>query len=173
MGLSYHFTFTAPASTKPGELEKFLKRVEAEAGKMGFKPTMVLDAKFDNEERREFVRRLTTGYRVAHDSLKGIPMLKEGQVWDHDPNQGACRVIPNSGVLLIVTNEKGQETVFGFFRYPSSLINIHGNETMPIELGNRWFFRDFVNSPDPRYREIARMFTQAGYTEAEKDGFAS
>ena len=58
MGLSYHFTLTAPAEAKSEELEQLLKGVERQAKKLGFKPTMVLNALFDTAERREFARRL-------------------------------------------------------------------------------------------------------------------
>lgn len=61
MGLSYHFTFTAPATKTAAELESFLKTVEPGARAMGFEPVLVLNAMFDTKERREFARRLTTG----------------------------------------------------------------------------------------------------------------
>ena len=37
--------------------------------------------------------------------------------------------------------------------------------------GADWVFRDFVDSPDPRYREIVRMFAKAGYVSQEKDEY--
>jgi hypothetical protein len=46
IGLSYHYTFSAPKSVTPAELEQFVKKVEAEAKKMGFKPTTVFNAVF-------------------------------------------------------------------------------------------------------------------------------
>ena len=172
MGLSYHYTFSAPRSVKPNKLVGFLEGVEKTAKQLGFNPTMVLNARFDNDRRREFVRRLTTGHPLTHENLKGIPMLKDNQVWYHNPIQGDCRVVPIAGILLIVTNEKRVETTFGFFRYPETLINIHGKEIAPVEIGNRWFFRGFVDSGDPRYRQIVQSFKAAGYVEEERDEFA-
>jgi hypothetical protein len=42
MSLSYYFTFTAPATATADELTAFLKQVEKEAQRIGFKPTVVL-----------------------------------------------------------------------------------------------------------------------------------
>jgi len=47
---------------------------------MGFRPTTVLEADFDTPERREFARRLTTGHRLESEKLKGVVVLREGQV---------------------------------------------------------------------------------------------
>ena len=94
MGLSYHFTFAAPATKTVAELESFLKTVEPDARAMGFEPVLVLNAPFDTKERREFARRLTTGYRLESNKLKGVVILRAGQVWSHDPVHGDCRVIP-------------------------------------------------------------------------------
>ncbi len=58
MGLSYHFTFSAPATVTADILLKFLRKVENDAKQMGFRPTTVLEAEFDTSERREFARRL-------------------------------------------------------------------------------------------------------------------
>ena len=30
-------------------------------------------------------------------------------------------------------------------------------------LGGGWYLRDFVNSPDPRYRALVKRFAEAGY----------
>ena len=171
MGLSYYYTFTAPLTVSASTLEAFLKKVEKTAIQMGFKPTMVLNAQFDTEQRREFAKRLTIGYPMTHERLKGVPMLKSDQVWDHDPTHGECRVIPICGVILILTNEQGHETPFAFFCYPPHLIDIHGKEVAPVEVGNCWFFRDFLDSPDARYRQIIRLFAEAGYLASELDEF--
>jgi len=41
MGLTYHFTFSAPATVTADELLNFLRKVEKDAKKMGFRPTTV------------------------------------------------------------------------------------------------------------------------------------
>jgi hypothetical protein len=171
MSLSYHFTFSAPVTTTAGELLKFLRNVETDAQKMGFRPTMVLDAKFDTPERHDFARRLTTGYRLESEALKGVVILREGQVWSHNPVHGDCRVIPERGVVLVVTDEQGREIVFGFFRYPAALKDLNARDVLPTGIGDRWIFKDFVDSPDVRFRKIVKRFADAGYVEVERDEF--
>ena len=172
MGLSYYFSFTAPARTKPGDLETFLKSVEVEAKKMGFNPTLVLNAVFDTSERKEFARRLVTGYPIEDERLKGVALPAPGMVWNHDQQHGTARVIPNMAVVLVLTDERRCETIFGFFKYPEDIMDIHGKPIAKTGLKNRWISRDFVDSPDPRFREIVRLFANAGYVESEKDEFS-
>jgi|ERR1700733_1907870 len=172
MGLSYFYTFSAPATTTAVKLEAFLRTVENQAKQLGFAPTMVLNANFDTRERQEFVRRLTTGLKLEHDRLKGVVLLADGQVWNHDLGNGFCCVIPKQGVLLIVTDEKRIESAFGLFRYPETLKDMNGKDVMRTGAGKRWMFQDFVNSPDPRYRSIVKLFVDAGYCDGETDEYA-
>ena len=171
MGLSYHFTFSAPAATKPEDLLKFLKDVERKAKKLGFAQTMVLNAPFDTPERKQFARRLTTGYPVEDERLKGLAMPTEGVLWHHGPGGGTARAIPESGVVLLLIDEHGAESVFGFLRYPDEIKDMNGKVIASTGLGGRWFSRDFVASPDPRYRQIVKRFKEAGYVEEEEDEF--
>ena len=97
MGLTYHFTFSAPATVTADELLKFLRKVEKDAKLMGFRPTTVLEAEFDTPERREFARRLTTGHRLESEKLKGVVVLREGQVWSHNPVHGRLPRDPGAG----------------------------------------------------------------------------
>lgn len=173
MGLSYHFTLSAAANVPADTLVEFLKSVEADTKKMGFAPTTVLDAAFDTPERQDFARRLTTGFWLESEKLKGVVVLREGQVWKHDSVHGDCRVIPQRGVVLVVTDERGCETVFGFFRYPAALKDLNGRQVMPTGIGDQWMFRDFVDSPDERFRKIVKRFADAGYVEAERDEFVA
>ena len=173
MGLSYHFTFKAPATKTAAELETFLKSVEGDAKKMGFEPTLVVDASFDTPKRLEFARQLTTGLHLESEKLKGVVVLREGQVWQHDPVYGDCRVIPERGVVLVVSDKQGCETIFGFFKYPAALKDLNERDVVATGIGDRWMFRDFVDSPDARLRKIVRRFSEVGFVEAEKDEFAS
>lgn len=173
MGLSYHFSFTASAKTTSGDLETFLKSVEAEAKKMGFSPTLVLNASFDTQERMEFARRLVTGFHVEDERLKGVVLPAPGMVWNHDQQHGAARIIPSKAVVLILTDEHQRETIFGFFKYPSEITDIHGKLIAKTGLKNRWISRDFVDSPDPRFTKIVRLFAGAGFLESERDEFNS
>lgn len=137
MGLSYHYEFRAPAATTAKELENFLLEVQQYAEFAGFDPTVVLNVPFDTPERRRFSRRLGGAIRDKGD-----------------------RVDPKHGVVLVVTDERGAETCFGFLRFPPG-----------SGIGPDWRFRDFIDSPDSRYREIVRMFDAAGYMSSVRDEF--
>ena len=171
MGLTYHFTFGAPADVHSEELQSFLSLVERDAKKMGFHPTVVLNVEFDTRERQNFVRRLTTGLSLQDERLKGVALPAESSVWEHNPRAGSCRVLPERGVLLVVTDEKGREIVFGFFQYADQVMDISGHALAETKLGGRWHFRDFVKSPDPRFRKIVQSFRDSGYLENETDEF--
>lgn len=171
MALSFHFKFTAPAAKSAEELEKFLKLVEKEAIRLGFHPTLVLNAMFDNDERRKFARRLTTGQRVESDKLKGVVLVRKEQVFSHDPVHGVCRLIPEQGVFLTVTDEHKRETVFGFLRYPKTLKDPNDKKILDTKVGGDWRYQDFVDSPDPRYRAIVKMFHEAGYLKESVDEY--
>jgi len=173
MGLSYFYTFSAPAEKTAAELELFMKTVESEAKRLGFAPTMVLNAEFDSRERQDFAKRLTSGLKLESEKLKGVVLLAGGQVWSHDPASGFCRVIPKQGVLLIVTNEHGHESAFGFFQYPEMLKDLNGRTLVKTGAGKWWTFQDFVDSSDPRYRAIVKLFVDAGYCDSELDEFAT
>jgi cation transport regulator ChaB len=71
-----------------------------------------------------------------------------------------------------VTDEHGCETVFGFLKYPVQLRDVHGTVRAELPTHGRWFYRDFLNSPDRRYRQIVRRFAEAGFVEQERDEFA-
>ena len=171
MGLSYHFTLAAPATKTAVELEIFLKGVEADAKAMGFAPTLVVNAEFDTPERWEFVRRTVRGIHIEDERLKGVVLPDERQVWDFSANLGHGRIAPERAVILVLTDERGCETVIGFAWYPAALRDIHGKALVEVPEGGRWFFRDFVDSGDPRYRQIVKQFADAGYVEAERDEF--
>ena len=172
MGLTFKFAFTAPATTTAEELEKFLKTVESEAQAMGFNPTLVFTAVFDDRDGREFARRLGATYRVTHNRLKGLILPSAKQVWRHDATLGDCWILPEQAVALIVTDEQQVETVFGFARYPKTLDDITGRPLFEIPVGGRWYFSDFVQNPDPRYRNLVNRFAEAGYLESAVDEFA-
>ena len=172
MSLSYHYEFGAPADISAAQLEEFLCDVEREAQRLGFKPTTVLNVPFDTPERRQFATRLGGGFTLQDERLKGVAVPAPGQLRNHDPVSGECRLIPQHGVVLVVTDEKGCEACFGFFKVPEHVIDIHGAIIADTRLEGRWWFRDFVDSPDPRYREIANRFKTAGLARLAKDEFA-
>lgn len=171
MSLSLYYEFTAPAETTAEELETFLQGVEQLAVSLGFAPTTVLNVPFDTKERRDFARRLGGNFFVQDERLKGVALPAEGQVRDHDPISGECRLIPQHGVVLVVTDAQGCEACFGFFQFPERVIDIHGSILANTGIEDRWWFRDFVDSPDPRYREIVKRFEAAGYATRVKDEY--
>ena len=126
MGLNYHFKLGAPGSRTAAELVAFLKGVEKEAQKMGFKPTIVLDAYFDTAERKQFARRLTTGLPVEDVRLKGADLPDDSRVWHHDSTSGSCRLPPLRGVVMVVTDGLGE-----YVRHSIQLPAADTNSTKP------------------------------------------
>lgn len=172
MGLSYHFTLSAPASVTAAALEQFLKRVETKAQLLGLQPTMVLNAVFDTAARREFARRLTTGLFIEDARLSGLVFPASDQLWSHDAIGGSCRVMPTQAVVLVVTDEHERECCFGLFQYPEEILDIHGKTIASTGLSGCWLQREFIDSSDQRYREIMSMFADAGFLDSVKDEFA-
>jgi hypothetical protein len=154
-------------------LEQFLKALEFNAKTLGFSPTSVLSVSFDTPERRAFARRLGGGYWVEDERLCGNVRLREGQVDHHNAQAGAARLVPVRAIVLAVTDAVGCESCFGLMQFPDSLVDESGITIMPLPTGERWMFKDFIDTPDPRYRAIVREFDQAGYLASSKDEFAS
>ncbi len=50
-------------------------------------------------------------------------------------------------------------------------IHLNGRGVVTTHQGDRWTFQNFVNSPDPRFRQIVKRFADAGYLDAERDEF--
>ena len=173
MGLSFFYEFTAPASTPASAIEAFLHEVQLEAQSLGFDPTIVINVPFDTPERREFANRLGGNFTLQDDRLKGVAMPTPGQLRNHDPESGECRLFPQHGVVLVATDECGCEACFGFFKFPEHITDIHGAILADTGLEGRWWFRDFVDSPDPRFRALVGHFEAAGYAKKIKDEFAA
>lgn len=171
MSLSYHFEFAAPGKETAAKLERFLRKVESAAKALGFSPTLVVNAEFDTPERRQFARRITGGYYIEAPELKNLPGLSAEDATRYHPETGSCRLVPKRGVVLVVTDERGCETVFGFFQWPGMLRNSLGKPVYDTGLGGTWSFRNFVDSPDPRHRQIVKIFADAGFLVSEKDEF--
>ena len=172
MGLSFFYEFTAPAGTSASELEAFLHDVEREAQTLGFNPTAVLNVPFDTPQRREFANRLGGNFTLQDERLKGVAIPAPGQLRDHDRESGECRLFPERAVVLVVTDERGCESCFGFFKFPEHVIDIHGLTLADTGLEGRWCFRDFVDSPDQRFRVLVGHFEAAGFAKKIKDEFA-
>jgi hypothetical protein len=74
-------------------------------------------------------------------------------------------------VVLVVTDEQGCETMFGFFQYAESVKDVHGRTLAETGLAGRWHLSQSVDGPDPRFRAVVRLFAEAGLLEREKDEF--
>jgi hypothetical protein len=72
----------------------------------------------------------------------------------------------------VVTDERGCETLFGFFQFPAAVRDSKRKVVAETGLKGGWWFHDFVKSPDNRFREIVRLFRDAGYVEEEVDDYA-
>ncbi len=170
MGLTYHYSFAAPAVVMADELAAFLQDVEGDARLMGFRPTTVVNGPFDNPDRRNFARRVARGFVVEDDRLRGVE-FPETTCWNFGSESDSCRLAPEHGVFLVVTDERAQEIVFGFFRYPRVIRDRTGREIMPVPGNGEWRSGDSIKSPDQRYRAIVRRFAEAGYLASEIDEF--
>ena len=171
MGFSFYYEFSAPAETSAAKLERVLRDIEREAQRLGFKPTLVLNVPFDTPERRQVATRLGGSFTLQDERLKGVAIPATGQLRSHDPVSGECRLIPRHGVVLVITDDHGCETCFGFFKFPEHVIDIHGAIIAETGLNGRWWFRDFVSSPDQRYREIVNRFNAPGFVVRVQDEF--
>lgn len=169
MGLSYHFSLRAAASTQAEELAAFLRDVEAEVRLLGFGPTAVAEGPFDTPERRDFARRVARGLTLEDPSLRGVEPA-EGLCWSAYPKVGLFRIAPVHGVVLVLTDERGIEATFGFFRFPAAFVDSAGREIMPLP--QDWMSRDSLRSSDARYRTVIARFRAAGFVESEHDEFA-
>ena len=173
MGLNYYFTFSAPPETKAEGLVAFLNGVETEAKRVWFYRTLVLNAWFETAERREFARRLTPGLRVQDGRLAGATLAADASIQRDSPQNGSCRLMPTSGADLVVTNEQGDDFIFGFLRHPEAVKDVNGRTAADTGLKGGWYLSGYVDSAYPRYRRIVRLFAAAGLLQSEVDEFAS
>lgn len=171
MGLSYHYSFRAPASATAESLANFLGGVEDDARLMGFEPTIVVYGPFDSPERRDFARRVARPLAVEDSRLRNAH-FPEGVCWAFIREAGVCRLAPREGAVLVVTDDRGREAVFGFFRFPENVHDVEGREIIRFPEASCWSSGACIDSPDPRYRGIVRRFREAGYLADEHDEFA-
>lgn len=170
MGLSYHYELGAPAGYAPDLLETFLLNVEGDARMMGFNPTVVRSGPFDTPERREFARRISRGLLVEDPRITRENFASD-EIWQ--VGAGFCRVAPSFGVFLVVTNDRGEEAIFGFFRYPEKIRSHKGAVEISVPRSSDWHSSWSLRSPDIRYRSLVRRFGEQGFLTSEIDDFAA
>jgi len=66
---------------------------------------------------------LRDAWDVQDERLKSLALPVRDLIRDHDPVSGECRVYPDHGVALVVTDENGCEAAFGFFRFPLRILD--------------------------------------------------
>lgn len=74
-------------------------------------------------------------------------------------------------MFLAVTDESGCETLFGFFQFSEVVKDSAGKIVAESRLAGRWHFEQFIDSPDPRFRAIVRLFAEAGYLASEREEY--
>jgi hypothetical protein len=168
MSRSCYYTFTAPPTVTAQELEAFLNGVGVEAKAMGYQRTRVRNEVINTLEQRERARWIVRGLQVEDARLKHEIRLDEQQVWEFSPERGYCRVAPERAVLLELTDEEGYETRYGFAWYPAVLRDLQRQRLVKVPEGGQWFWRDYVQAPDPRFWKILRQFQEAGYLRERK-----
>ena len=171
MGLTYYYRFRANKACKTDALHAFLTGVEVMAKARGFSPTGVLQLKFETAEQRVFARRLGASFVVGSDDFKGIAAAGQDSSFGYTPSAGSRRLIPEAAVVLVVTDEQKREACFGFLRFPAEGVHSDGKKCTPLPWNGDWIFHDFINTPDPRFREIVKAFADAGFLEEERDDF--
>jgi hypothetical protein len=170
MSLTYHYSFHAPAGLPAERLTEFLCGVETAAQGLGFSPTLVFAGLIDTPERAALARRMLRPLTVADPRLAGRE-LPAGLCWTTLPGAGVCRLAPIECVVLVVTDERGCESVFGFCRFPTAIRDRMGDPVMDVPEAEGWSFGGCVSSPDRRYRAIVRLFADAGFLARENDEF--
>jgi hypothetical protein len=91
----------------------------------------------------------------------------EGLCWTVIPAAGIVRLAPTYCAILVVTDARGTESVFGFLRFPAEVRNRQGVAVMPMPGPGVRRFGSFIDSPDRRYRKLVGRFRGAGYLESE------
>jgi len=106
--------------------------------------------------------------------LKTADFSADPSVDRQDRREGECGIFPVDGIILVVVNQAGLETTFGFLRFPKSITGVNDTGTevrIEFPVGPEWKFRYWVQSPDPRYRKLVSLFAASGYLAEERDDY--
>ena len=194
----YQFCFVAGATETEDTLLAFLSRVRAKARELGFDARVISEV-WDSRMNRKGSWLYNTGVVVVKDkALKGLKGIRAADATNFDPQMGTCDLWPKQGLLLLVSETdspgkaefKAKVTIldfppvsdteervskptvcFGFMRWPDVVRNSHGRPVADTGTKGKWIFINRVTSPDPRYREIVKMFGEAGYLQSVLDEF--
>ena len=78
---------------------------------------------------------------------------------------GSSGVAANLGTMFVLHD------LLGFLPVVAAVCALEASVLWNFELNDRWTFRDFVDSPDSRYRRIVKRFQAAGYLVSVTDEF--
>lgn len=174
MSLDYYYEFKAAPSKPIEDLRSFLTEVGREALELGFATAVTVDSVFRSVDQLEFARRVCLLPTLTDARLKTADFSADPSVYRQDCEEGECGIFPVDGILLIVVNQAGLETTFGFLRFPKLIIGLDDNGTeirVEYPVGPEWQFQQWVRSPDPRYRKLVALFAADGYLAVERDDY--
>ena len=174
MSLDYYYEFKAAPSKPIEELKSFLTEVGREALELGFATAVTVNSVFRSVDQLEFARRVCLLPTLTDARLKTADFSADPSVYRQDSEEGECGIFPVDGILLVVVNQAGLETTFGFLRFPKLIIGVddHGTEIrIEYPVGPEWQFQQWVHSPDPRYRKLVSLFAAGGYLAVERDDY--
>ena len=174
MSLDYHYEFRAPEAMPVAELKSFLAKVGKHALELGFSNAVTIDCVFRSVDQLDFARRICVLPWVEDERLKTVDFSTDPAVHRQDRELGECGVFPVHGVVLVVVNETGLETTFGFLKFPPAIegmTDVGSRVRIENPVGADWRFGQRVQSPDPRYRALVRDFAEAGFLASEEDEY--
>ena len=163
MALDYYYSFKAPGDTAPEALASFLTEVGEHATQLGFQKATLLTVDFLSDDEKEFSRRLALLPELVDEGLKGVSLPEKSHAYRHDATSGRCRLYPGTGVFLVVTDERGVESTFGFMKFPTEIRDESGEVAARIPWAKDWVFEQYVQTPDPRYREVVGIFRSKAF----------
>jgi len=174
MSLDYYYEFKAAPSNPIEDLRNFLTQVGEEALQLGFATAVTVNSVFRSVDQLQFARRICLLPVLTDARLKTADFSADPAVDRQDRKEGECGIFPVDGILLVVVNQTGLETTFGFLRFPKLIVGMDDNGTevrMEYPVGSDWQFRQWVQSPDPRYRKLVSLFAAGGYLADERDDY--
>ena len=67
----------------------------------------------------------------------------------HNQASGSRHLVPSQGVVLVVTDDQGNEICFGFMKYPSIIRDVNGKPIVETGTSEAWAFRTSLTNQEP------------------------